>query len=169
VVPVEDSDEGVGSPLVLVDNGVVQGVLVLLKPARDVVGDLAGRKIINSCHNSGQFLYTNRARIMSDGEVRLLLSWLRGLRFQEARRLPKQVSLEHVNELEKVFGELPSLNNLRSINLRHNKLKSSGVPPQLFELEDLTSLDLSCNNLKELPQGIDRAKNLLVLNLSNNK
>lgn len=59
--------------------------------------------------------------------------------------------------------------SLRTINLRHNKLKSSGVPPEIFELEDLTTLDLSYNNMKELPQGMDKAKSLLVLNLSNNR
>ncbi|CAL8141139.1 unnamed protein product [Orchesella dallaii] len=80
--------------------------------------------------------------------------------------------LEHIslrrNQLEKVFGELTSLPCLRTINLRHNKLKSSGIPPQIFELDDLTTLDLSWNNLRELPQGLDKARSLLVLNLSNN-
>lgn len=80
--------------------------------------------------------------------------------------------LEHIslrrNQLEKVFGELTTLPCLRTINLRHNKLKSSGIPPQMFELDDLTTLDLSWNNLRELPQGLDKAKSLLVLNLSNN-
>lgn len=81
--------------------------------------------------------------------------------------------LEHIslrrNHLEKVFGELTTLPCLRTINLRHNKLKSSGIPPQMFELDDLTTLDLSWNNLRELPQGLDKARSLLVLNLSNNR
>jgi len=47
------------------------------------------------------------------------------------------------NNLEKVFGELTSLPCLRTINLRHNKIKSSGIPHELFDLEDLTTLDVS--------------------------
>jgi Leucine-rich repeat (LRR) protein len=104
------------------------------------------------------------------------LRWLR-LDKTNLQEIPVELGslqkLEHIslrrNELEKVFGELTSLPCLRTINLRYNKIKSSGVPPQIFELDDLTNLDLSYNNLKDLPQGLDKAKSLLVLNLSNNK
>ncbi|KOB71967.1 Protein flightless-1, partial [Operophtera brumata] len=50
---------------------------------------------------------------------------------------------------------------LRSLNVRHNKLKSSGIPAELFKLEDLTTLDLSHNRLKEVPEGLEKAKSLL--------
>uniref|UniRef100_W8BIH1 Protein flightless-1 n=1 Tax=Ceratitis capitata TaxID=7213 RepID=W8BIH1_CERCA len=73
------------------------------------------------------------------------------------------------NSLEKLFGELTELPCLRSLNLRHNQIKSSGVPPELFRLEELTTLDLSHNKLKEVPEGLERAKSLLVLNLSHNQ
>lgn len=72
------------------------------------------------------------------------------------------------NKIDRVFGELTSLPRLRTVNLRHNKIKSSGIPHELFDLEDLTTLDLSWNQLKELPQGLEKGKALLVLNLSNN-
>ncbi|XP_067629202.1 protein flightless-1 isoform X2 [Eurosta solidaginis] len=81
--------------------------------------------------------------------------------------------LEHLslkyNGLEKLFGELTELSCLRSLNLRHNQIKNSGIPPELFRLEELTTLDLSHNKLKEVPEGLERAKSLLVLNLSNNQ
>ena len=71
--------------------------------------------------------------------------------------------------MEKLFGELTELSCLRSLNIRNNKIKSSGIPSELFCLEDLTTLDLSRNNLKEVPEGLERARSLLVLNLSNNQ
>ncbi|XP_053610117.1 protein flightless-1 [Plodia interpunctella] len=87
--------------------------------------------------------------------------------------LGKLMKLENLslkkNSLEKLFGELTELKCLRSLNVRHNKVKSSGIPPELFHLEELTTLDLSHNRLKEVPDGLDKAKSLLVLNLSHNK
>lgn len=73
------------------------------------------------------------------------------------------------NNLEKLFGELTELKCLRSLNVRHNHVKSSGIPAELFCLDDLTTLDLSHNRLKDVPEGLDKAKSLLVLNLSHNK
>lgn len=72
------------------------------------------------------------------------------------------------NNLEKLYGELTDLQCLRSLNLRHNKVKSSGLPNDLFKLEELTTLDLSHNKLKSVPDGLEKAKSLLVLNLSYN-
>ena len=91
--------------------------------------------------------------------------------------IPKEMGnllkLEHLsltrNHLEKLYGELTELNCLRTLNLRHNKVKSSGIPAELFHLEELSTLDLSHNNLKEVPDGLDRAKSRLVLNLSHNQ
>nr|XP_022915858.1 protein flightless-1 isoform X2 [Onthophagus taurus] len=90
--------------------------------------------------------------------------------------IPKEMGnllkLEHLslmrNNLEKLYGELTELNCLRTLNLRHNKVKSSGIPSELFHLEELSTLDLSHNNLKEVPEGLERAKSLIVLNLSYN-
>lgn len=83
------------------------------------------------------------------------------------------LKLEHLslrdNQLEKLFGELTELTCLRSLNLRKNQIKSSGIPPELFHLDELTTLDLSHNKLKEVPEGLERAKSLLVLNLSHNQ
>lgn len=73
------------------------------------------------------------------------------------------------NELEKLFGELTELGCLRSLNLAKNNIKSSGIPPELFQLDELTTLDLSRNKLKDVPEGLDKAKNILVLNLSYNQ
>lgn len=72
------------------------------------------------------------------------------------------------NNLEKLYGEITELHCLRSLNLRHNKVKSSGLPNDLFKLEELTTLDLSFNKLKDIPDGLEKAKSLLVLNLSHN-
>ncbi|XP_048519020.1 protein flightless-1 [Dendroctonus ponderosae] len=103
------------------------------------------------------------------------VQWLKLDRTQ-LRSIPKEMGslmkLEHLsltrNELEKLHGELTELNCLRSLNLRHNKVKSSGIPAELFHLEELSTLDLSHNNLKEVPEGLERARSLLVLNLSHN-
>ncbi|KAL9702468.1 hypothetical protein quinque_005986 [Culex quinquefasciatus] len=89
---------------------------------------------------------------------------------EEMGRLMK---LEHLsmknNQLEKLYGELTDLTCLRSLNMRRNNIKSSGIPNELFDLEELTTLDLSHNKLKEVPEGLEKAKSLLVLNLSNNQ
>lgn len=73
------------------------------------------------------------------------------------------------NDLRKLYGELTQLNCLRSLNLRHNSIKNSGIPPELFDLEELTTLDLSHNNLEAVPEGLEKVRSLLVLNLSNNQ
>lgn len=73
------------------------------------------------------------------------------------------------NDLERLYGELTELSSLRSLNIRRNKIKSSGIPAELFRNEELTTLDLSHNVLREVPEGLDHAKSILVLNLSNNK
>ena len=72
------------------------------------------------------------------------------------------------NQLTKLYGEITELPCLRTLNVRHNKIKASGVPNQIFNLEELTTLDLSHNSLKEVPEGLENARNLLVLNLSFN-
>lgn len=73
------------------------------------------------------------------------------------------------NCLEKLYGELTELRCLRSLNIGHNNIKSSGIPVDLFRLDELSTLDLSFNKLKEIPEGLDKAKGLLVLNLSHNQ
>lgn len=103
------------------------------------------------------------------------VQWL-NLDKTQLRDIPEEMGnllkLEHLslknNQLEKLFGELTELTCLRSLNLRKNCIKSSGVPPELFHLEELTTLDLSHNKLKEVPEGLEKAKSLLVLNLSHN-
>lgn len=87
--------------------------------------------------------------------------------------LGKLAKLEHLsmkdNQIEKLFGELTELHSLRTLNLRKNNIKSSGVPKELFLLADLTTIDMSHNRLKEVPEGMEKAKSLLVLNLSYNQ
>ncbi|XP_046688250.1 LOW QUALITY PROTEIN: protein flightless-1-like [Homalodisca vitripennis] len=117
----------------------------------------------------------------SDGRfpqsVRLMsgVQWLkldRSNLTQVPEELGNLMKLEHLslthNGLEKLFGELTELWSLRTLNIRHNKVRSSGIPAQLFHLEDLTTLDLSHNVLKEVPEGMEKARSLLVLNLSHN-
>lgn len=73
------------------------------------------------------------------------------------------------NDLERLHGELTELPCLRSLIIRHNKVKSSGIPTDLFRSEELTTIDLSHNALKEVPEGLEKCKTVLVLNLSHNK
>ncbi|XP_034938811.1 protein flightless-1 [Chelonus insularis] len=84
----------------------------------------------------------------------------------------KLLKLEHLslknNKLERLYGELTELNCLRTLNIRRNNIKTSGIPSELFNLEELTTLDLSHNNLKEVPEGLEKARSLLNLNLSHN-
>ncbi|XP_073504572.1 protein flightless-1 homolog [Phyllobates terribilis] len=90
--------------------------------------------------------------------------------------LPEELSslhkLEHLsvshNSLTTLHGELSSLPCLRAIVARANSLKNSGIPDDIFELDDLSVLDLSYNQLTECPRELENAKNMLVLNLSHN-
>ncbi|XP_069501795.1 protein flightless-1 homolog [Ambystoma mexicanum] len=90
--------------------------------------------------------------------------------------LPEELAslqkLEHLsvshNSLTTLHGELSSLPCLRAIVARANSLKNSGVPDDIFQLDDLSVLDLSHNQLNECPRELEIAKNMLVLNLSHN-
>ncbi|KAL0992507.1 hypothetical protein UPYG_G00094250 [Umbra pygmaea] len=90
--------------------------------------------------------------------------------------LPEELAalhkLEHLsvshNSLTTLHGELSSLPNLRAVVARANNLKNSGVPDDIFQLDDLSVLDLSFNQLTEIPRDLENSKNMLVLNLSHN-
>ncbi|XP_069761367.1 protein flightless-1 homolog [Narcine bancroftii] len=90
--------------------------------------------------------------------------------------LPEELAslhkLEHLsvshNSLTTLHGELSCLPCLRAIVARANNLKNSGVPDDIFQLDDLSVLDLSYNQLTEIPRELENAKNMLVLNLSHN-
>jgi len=83
-------------------------------------------------------------------------------------KIQEHLSLKR-NKLDKVYGEVTALPCLRTINLRYNCLRSSSLPQEIFQVEELTTLDLSHNNLRQVPEGLERAKSLLVLNLSHNQ
>ncbi|XP_046402839.1 protein flightless-1 [Ischnura elegans] len=118
--------------------------------------------------SSGQF--PESVRLMTG------VQWLKldrtGLK-EIPEELGKLQKLEHLslvrNNIERLHGEVTLLPCLRSLNVRHNKVRASGVPPDLFRPDELSSLDLSHNCLREVPEGLDRARSLLVLNLSHNK
>ncbi|KAJ8254264.1 hypothetical protein COCON_G00208760 [Conger conger] len=90
--------------------------------------------------------------------------------------LPEELAslqkLEHLsvshNSLTTLHGELSSLPCLRAIVARANSLKNSGVPDDIFQLDDLSVLDLSYNQLTEIPRDLENSRNMLVLNLSHN-
>ncbi|XP_062263663.1 protein flightless-1 homolog [Platichthys flesus] len=90
--------------------------------------------------------------------------------------LPEELAslqkLEHLsvshNSLTTLHGELSSLPNLRAVVARANNLKNSGVPDDIFQLDDLSVLDLSFNQLTEIPRDLENSRNMLVLNLSHN-
>ncbi|XP_025831083.1 protein flightless-1-like, partial [Agrilus planipennis] len=118
----------------------------------------------------------------SDGKFPEAVSLMTGVQWLKLDRtnlneVPKEMGqllkLEHLsltrNNLEKLHGELTELGCLRTLNLRRNKVRNSGIPIELFNSEELSTLDLSHNNLKEVPEGLEKAKSLLVLNLSNNQ
>ncbi|XP_054155123.1 protein flightless-1-like [Oppia nitens] len=72
------------------------------------------------------------------------------------------------NNLVTLHGELASLPSLRYLNCRHNNIKNSGIPSEIFHLDELLVLDFSYNQLKEVPNDLEKSKGLLVLNLSHN-
>ncbi|UYV73642.1 FLII [Cordylochernes scorpioides] len=97
----------------------------------------------------------------------------------ELSSLQKLESLSLVrNNLVTLHGEVPTLSCLRSINCRGNKLKNCGVPPELFNLDDLSVVnvapmctcvqDFSKNQLRKVPYGLEHARGILVLNISQN-
>ncbi|KAJ3600913.1 hypothetical protein NHX12_031886 [Muraenolepis orangiensis] len=79
----------------------------------------------------------------------------------------EHLSVSH-NSLTTLHGELSSLPNLRAVVARANNLKNSGVPDDIFQLDDLSVLDLSFNQLTEVPRDLENSRNMLVLNLSHN-
>lgn len=112
-------------------------------------------------------------------------------------RVPNELSqlknLEHLqmtrNNLTSVHGELSDLPCLRSIIVRHNQarletknllvlfnniliinfqIKTSGIPTDIFNMQDLTIVDFSHNSLKDVPPNLDHTKGAIVLNLSHN-
>uniref|UniRef100_A0AAZ3NVG8 Gelsolin-like domain-containing protein n=1 Tax=Oncorhynchus tshawytscha TaxID=74940 RepID=A0AAZ3NVG8_ONCTS len=88
--------------------------------------------------------------------------------------LPEEVAalqkLEHLsvshNSLTTLHGELCSLPNLRAVVARANNLKNSGVPDDIFQLDDLSVLVRRSVCL--YPRDLENSKNMLVLNLSHN-
>uniref|UniRef100_A0AAZ3S823 Gelsolin-like domain-containing protein n=1 Tax=Oncorhynchus tshawytscha TaxID=74940 RepID=A0AAZ3S823_ONCTS len=88
--------------------------------------------------------------------------------------LPEEVAalqkLEHLsvshNSLTTLHGELSSLPNLRAVVARANNLKNSGVPDDIFQLDDLSVLVRRSVCL--YPRDLENSKNMLVLNLSHN-
>ncbi|XP_041473939.1 protein flightless-1 homolog [Lytechinus variegatus] len=103
------------------------------------------------------------------------LRWLR-LNQTNLEMLPDELSqlnkLEHLhmsrNNLIQIHGDLPTMQCLRTLNLRHNKIRNSGIPNDIFILEDMTVVDFSHNQLSAIPEDMEKAKSLLVLNLSFN-
>uniref|UniRef100_A0A8C1RQQ9 Leucine-rich repeat protein SHOC-2 n=1 Tax=Cyprinus carpio TaxID=7962 RepID=A0A8C1RQQ9_CYPCA len=59
-------------------------------------------------------------------------------------------------------------NDFKAVVARANNLKNSGVPDDIFQLDDLSVLDLSYNQLTEIPRDLENSRNMLVLNLSHN-
>ena len=42
----------------------------------------------------------------------------------------------------------------RTLNLRYNNLTHENIPPEIFDNEELTTLDLSHNKLDQVPEGL---------------
>merc|ERR1719167_1474820 len=104
------------------------------------------------------------------------LRWLK-LNNANLKQIPAEIGslskLEHLtvkkNKLESISSQLSHMPCLRTLNLRYNNLTHKNIPPQVFENEELSTLDLSHNQLTEVPEGLMRCKSLLVLNLSHNQ
>ncbi|RWS26348.1 hypothetical protein B4U80_01102 [Leptotrombidium deliense] len=89
---------------------------------------------------------------------------------EELGSLSKLESLSFArNNLMTLKGEIAAMPSLRYLNCRFNCLKSTGIPPRIFQLDELLILDLSHNQLREVPPELEEAKCLRVLNLSHNE
>uniref|UniRef100_A0A915EFA2 Chaoptin n=1 Tax=Ditylenchus dipsaci TaxID=166011 RepID=A0A915EFA2_9BILA len=108
------------------------------------------------------------------------MTFLQGDRFPNesstgtGARLSVQLkNLEHLqmsrNKLQNVHGELSDLPLLRSVIVRQNEIKTSGIPTDIFRMKDLTIIDFSNNSLRDVPSNLEYAKCAIVLNLSHNK
>ncbi|XP_052819033.1 protein flightless-1 homolog isoform X1 [Mya arenaria] len=104
-----------------------------------------------------------------------------GLRWLKLNRtglteMPKEMGnltkLEHLslikNNISSLGRDVEKLTSLRTINCRHNKLTDKGIPNKVFQLQDLSVVDFSHNELNEVPPELENAKGVIVLNLSNN-
>ncbi|CAB3403082.1 unnamed protein product [Caenorhabditis bovis] len=107
-------------------------------------------------------------RFPHDVEQMVQMTWLK-LNKSKLEQVPDELSrcnnLEHLqmahNQLTSVHGELSDLPRLRS-------LKTAGIPTDIFRMKDLTIIDLSRNQLREVPSNLEYAKGAIVLNLSHN-
>ncbi|KAK0418524.1 hypothetical protein QR680_013613 [Steinernema hermaphroditum] len=103
------------------------------------------------------------------------MTWLK-LNHAQLERVPDELSrlekLEHLqmarNGLTNLHGELSDMPKLRSVIVRHNQIKTSGIPTDIFRMKDLTIIDFSHNSLREVPTNMEYAKGAIVLNLSHN-
>ncbi|XGW13461.1 hypothetical protein V3C99_000077 [Haemonchus contortus] len=103
------------------------------------------------------------------------MTWLK-LNRAKLERVPDELSrctnLEHLqmsrNSLSSVHGELSDLPRLRSVIVRHNQVKTAGIPTDIFRMKDLTIIDFSHNQLREVPPNLEYARGAIVLNLSHN-
>lgn len=90
--------------------------------------------------------------------------------FAKLKQLEK-LNLSH-NDLTSLHGELICLKELKYLDCRYNKITydqtTKNVPVELFNIERLTVLNLSHNNLTVIPENLENCKSLLVLNLSHN-
>ena len=73
------------------------------------------------------------------------------------------------NQLDSLHGKLSTLPCLRVINCKENHITKEGIPQDIFNLEELSVLDLSRNDLDAVPTSLEHARNMLVLNLSHNR
>lgn len=105
------------------------------------------------------------------------LRWLK-LTNTQLRAIPEEISslqkLEHLtlkkNNVAMIEREqLKGLKCLRTLNLSRNALTAHNISSDTFDSEELNTLDLSHNELSEVPEGVGKARCLLVLNLSHNK
>ncbi|CAC5384169.1 Protein flightless-1,Protein flightless-1 homolog [Mytilus coruscus] len=106
------------------------------------------------------------------------MSGLRWLRLNKTNldKMPEEIyklkKLEHFscikNNIKDLGQDMAKLTALRTVNCRHNKITDDGIPGKIFDLEDLQVVDLSHNQLEEVPPQLENAKNCIVLNLAHN-
>ncbi|XP_041364511.1 protein flightless-1 homolog isoform X2 [Gigantopelta aegis] len=104
------------------------------------------------------------------------LRWLRLSRTQLSEFPTELENLQKLEDLTLIHNDISNLGDgilkltaLSKLNCRYNKLSDAGIPKGLFCMEDLSVVDLSHNQLKEVPPELENSTSVLVLNLSYNE
>ncbi|CDI96688.2 leucine rich repeat protein SHOC 2 [Echinococcus multilocularis] len=90
--------------------------------------------------------------------------------FSLSHDLPPLLNVLEIPVLKPLFLVcLPVTQKLQVLSLRENKIRNLPLDPGLCELKQLTTLDVSKNQLEHLSEEIGQCRNLTEISLQNNE